>query len=169
MLFNFANLGYLIEDPEIGRFRSWHSAEGLRRAALERSTDWAENPPGEASPWNAEDLFLSEAGWHNRHRNSSIEHGFYGLAHHANRILEKYYQPYLDLEEFRQTGNRRFPPHALAKLHKEAPQLDPESYLSPVLEQRIYTWPSKSVFLSILLVSVGLLFGLPRWKAAHQR
>jgi len=169
MFFNFANLGYLIEDPEIGRFRSWHSAEGLRQAAAERTASWAKNPPGDASSWNLEDLFLSEAGWHTRHRNSSYEHGLYGLAHHANRILEKYYQPYLDLEEFRQTGNRRFPPHALGKLQKEAPQLDPETYLSPVLEQRIYTWPSRSIFLSVLLGSVGLFVGLPRWKAAHQR
>lgn len=169
MFFNVANLGYLVEDPEIGSFRSWHSAEALRRAAADRAVRWAEAPPKDLSPWTREDFFLSEAGWHNRHRNSSFEHGLYGLAHHANRILETYYQPYLDLEEFRQTGNRRLPPHALAKLQKEAPELSPETYVSPVLEQRIYTWPSKPVFLSVLLAGVGLLLWIPRRRGAHQR
>lgn len=158
--FYCVHLGYWIDDPEIGRFRSWHSAEGLKKAAAERAELWAEDPPGELSPWNREDRFLTEAGWHNLHRNSSFEHELWGLAHQANRILEKYYTPYLDLESFRQTGDRRYPPHALKRL-EEAPPVDPAKYTSPVLESRIVTWPGKPLFLAIVLPVVLLLF---RWS-----
>lgn len=145
-----AHLGYMIDDPEIGRFRSWHSPEELRQAAEERTQRWATDPPGDLSPWVLEDRFLSEAGWHTHHRNSSFEHELYPLAHKANRILEKYYVPYLDLEHFRQTGDRRFPPHAVAKL-EATPPVKPENYVSPVLEGRVFVWPSKRLFLAVWL------------------
>ena len=160
-----AHLGYLIEDPNIGRFRSWFSPEELREAAADRAVRWAEDPPGDASPWNREDFFLTEAGWHNLHRNSSFQHELYALARHANRILETYYQPYLDLEHFRRTGKRRYAPHTLKKLAQEAPVLDTESYVSPVLAKRIYIWPSKPAFLGGLLASLVFLLGFPRWWA----
>ena len=159
------HLGYWIDDPEIGRFRSWHSPDELRWAASERQHRWSVDPPGDISPWNREDRYLTEAGWHNLHRNSSFEHELYGLANQANRILEKYYAPYLDLEEFRQTGDRRFPPHALAKL-EEAPPVKPENYISPVLEKRIFTRPSKPQFLALWFPLTTLLFWLSRPRRA---
>lgn len=161
--FYCVHLGYWIDDPEIGRFRSWHSAEGLKRAAAERAERWAEHPPGELSPWNREDRFLTEAGWHNLHRNSSFDHELWGLARQANRILEKYYTPYLDLEIFRQAGDRRYPPHALEKL-EQAPSVNPARYTSPVLENRIVTWPGKPLFLALVLPVVALLFWWSRLR-----
>ena len=169
LFFASAHLGYWIEDPEIGRFRSWHSPEELRQVAEDRAERWAQNPPGDLSPWNLEDRFLTEAGWHNHHRNASFETELYGLARSANEILEKYYAPYLDLKEFRGTGQRRYPPHAQAKLQKKAPRLDPEGYRSPVLEHRIYTWPRRGDFLAGLLVIVGLLWFGPRAVQRYQR
>lgn len=163
--FYFAHLGYLIEDPEIGKFRSMYSREELLRVSEDRARRWATDPPGDISPLTIEDQFLSEAGWHNLHRNSSFEHGFYGLARHANRILETYYRPYLDLESFRNTGSRRFAPHVLQILETEAPTLDVEGYLSPVLEGRIYTRPSKPAFLAVAIPLILALWWLPRWWA----
>lgn len=148
--FYLAHLGYMIEDPEIGRFRSWHSPEDLVATASQRREAWKTHPPGDLSPWTREDVFLTESGWHNHHRNVSYEHGDDALALQANRILEKYYAPYLDLESFRRTGDRRFPTHARLRVEKAASFVDPETYISPVLEQRIYTWPSKPLFLVFL-------------------
>ena len=54
-------------------------------------------------------------------------------------------------------------------LEKEAPRLDPEGFVSPVLDQRIYIWPPKPAFLAVLLISVGLLVAVPRLKRSHQR
>lgn len=156
IFFYLAHLGYMIEDPEIGRFRSWHSPQELVATAAARREAWATNPPGDLSPWQSEDLFLTEAGWHNRHRNVSYEHGDDALALQANRILEKYYAPYLDLESFRQTGDRRFPPHAVRRVEQAADAVDTATYVSPVLSQRIYTWPSKPLFLGLLSIALGL-------------
>lgn len=151
--FYVAHLGYMIEDPDIGRFRSWHSAEELVETAARRREVWSTHPPGDLSPWAREDWFLTEAGWHNRHRNVSYEHGDDALALQANRILEAYYAPYLELETFRKTGDRRFPPHAVLRVEKAADQVDPRTYVSPVLASRIYTRPSKPVFLVLLTLA----------------
>lgn len=154
--FYLAHLGYMIEDPQIGRFRSWFSREALLATAQQRQETWATRPPGDISPWQREDRFLTEAGWHNRHRNVSYEHGDDALALQANRILETYYAPYLDLESFRQTGDRRFPPHATQRVEAAAAAVDPETYISPVLESRIYTWPSKPLFAACVILALVL-------------
>ena len=163
VFFYAAHLGYMVEDPEIGRFRSFFTREELLEASAQRAVEWAANPPGELSPWRREDRYLLEAGWHNQHRNHAYELGLYDLARQANLILEKYHAPYLDLESFRKTGDRRFPPHVLAELEAKAPRRAPEEYLSPVAEKLIFTRPSKPVFVALLLPVVVALWGLPRW------
>ncbi|MEE8523178.1 MAG: VanZ family protein [Thermoanaerobaculia bacterium] len=160
--FYVAHLGHLVDDPEIGRFRSHFTREELVETADRRAARWAVDPPRELSPWQREDVFLTEAGWHNQHRNASYELGFYYLARQANLILEKYYRPYLDLEHFRKTGNRRFSPGVVAELDAKAPSREPGGYLSPVAEKRIYTSPSKPVFLLLVLTAAALLWGAPR-------
>jgi len=157
-----AHLGYLIDDPEVGRFRSWFTREELREGAARRAERWAEDPPGEASPWRKEDPYLVEAGSRTMHRNLSFQNGLFYQARHANDVLEKYYAPYLDLESFRQTGDRRFPERALRRLARETPGYRGSSYDSPVLAGRIFVRPSKPVFLALLLPAVALLWGLPR-------
>jgi hypothetical protein len=160
--FSTAHLGHMIDDPEIGRFRSYFTREELVEAGNRRAAEWAVDPPRELSPWQREDVFLTEAGWHNQHRNACYELGLYDLARRANLILEKYYRPYLDLEHFRKTGNRRFSPEVVAELDAKAPRRAPAGYLSPVGEKRIYTRPSKPVFWTVVLLAAALLWGLPR-------
>ncbi len=163
-----AHLGYLVEDPEIGRFCSWHDREGLLQAAAERQLRWQQDPPKELSPWRKEDLFLTEAGAHNLYRNASYKGGDLLAARRANLILERYFTPYLDLKEFRRTGDRRFPPHAMQKL-AQAPRGDPARFVSPVLAKRIYIRPSKPVFAAGLALVVTALWGLPRLLARRSR
>ncbi len=158
-----AHLGYVVEDPDIGRFRSFFTREELVELSARRAGEWAANPPGELSPWRQEDRYLIEAGWHNQHRNHAYELGLFYLARQANLILEKYHQPYLDLASFRKTGDRRFPPHVLAELEAKAPRRAPETYMSPVAEKLIFTRPSKPLFVALLLPVVLALWGLPRW------
>ena len=162
MFFATAHLGHVIEDPEIGRFRSYFTREELVDAAARRAEQWTVDPPQDLSPWKIEDLFLTEAGWHNQHRNDAYEREFYYLARQANLILEKYYKPYLDLETFRKTGNRRFVPGVVRQLDAKAPRYKPEKYLSPVGDKRIYTWTSKPVFFTGLLLLAAFLWWLPR-------
>lgn len=169
LLFSFAHLGYEHSDPEIGRFLSWHSLEELHEAATDRSLRWRDDPPTELSPWRREDYFLTEASWHVNHRNGSYGAGNHYLAAQANRILEKYYAPFLDLESFRGSGKHRYPPEVLHELEAKAPRWDPERYRSPVLEKRIYTWPSKGPFFAVLISVVLAIWVLPRIVANQRR
>ncbi len=161
LFFSFAHLGYEHKDPEIGRFLSWHSLEELRDAAADRSRRWSDDPPTELSPWRREDYFLTEASWHVNHRNGSYKAGNHYLAANANRILEKHYAPFLDLESFRGSGKHRYPPEVLRELEAKTPP-DPERYRSPVLEIRIYTWPSKGPFLAVLFAVALAIWLVPR-------
>ncbi len=162
LLFNRAHLGYEHFDPEIGRFLSWHSPEELREAAADRSRRWRDDPPTHLDPWRREDYFLTEAAWQVSHRNERYRAGDHYLAAQANRILEKYYGPFLDLSSFRGSGKHRYPPEVRSELEANAPRYDPERYVSPVLEHRIYTRPSKRLFFAVLIPVVLAIWLLPR-------
>ena len=154
-----AHLGYLIHDPEIGSFRSWSTREQLLETAEDRARRWAIKPP-RISPTTLEDLYLTEAGWHVNYRDICYQRQRFDLARHANLILETYYAPYLDLENFHGTHRRRYGPQVLKEL--AAHPIDPEGFVSPVLSRRVFLWPPKRSFLSGLLVVVGLLWMGPR-------
>ncbi len=162
LFFNFAHLGYQHSDPEIGRFLSWHRLEELREAAADRALRWRDDPPTELSPWRREDYFLTEAAWQVSHRNERYQAGDLYLAAQANRILETYYSPFLDLHSFRGSGKHRYPPVIRDQLETTAPRRDPERYVSGVLEHRIYTWPSKGLFFAVLIPVVLAIWLLPR-------
>ena len=156
LFFFVAHVGYLIEDEEIGRFRSRFTATELRELSAKRERTWSENPPTELPTWAVEDYFLTEAAWHASHRNSSLENGVFLQAWLANRILENYYAPFLDLESFRGSGRHRFPPGQRRDLADKKGRHNPETYLSPVGSGRIFPI-SKPLYLTVLgCVVVGL-------------
>ena len=162
-LFVFAvHLAYEIDDPEIGRFRSRYTADELHRLAAERAREWAAHPPTGLEIFGFEDYFLSEAAWHVSHRNASYGWNDHYLAWQANRILEKYYDPFLDIPSFRGSGIHRYPPGIRADLEKKArpDRHDPKAYLSPVLLERLFPW-SKPLFLTLLGAVVLGLWLLP--------
>ena len=169
LFFSFAHLGYRHSDPEIGSFLSWHSPEDLREAAADRTRRWREDPPEALSPWRREDYFLTEASWHVNHRNERYRAGDLYLAAKANRILEKYFGPFLDLESFRGSGKHRYPPEIRRQLEAAASGRELESYRSQVLERRIYTWPSKRLFFALLIPAVLGIWLLPRIFAPSAR
>lgn len=168
LFYSEAHLGYLIEDPRIGAFRSWHSPEELLEAAADRAERWAENPPTEFRPWHLEDHYLTEAGWHAGHRDRNQEMGYAYWVWQANLILELYYRPYLDLEDFRGRPSRRYPAATLERLAESAPVFDPALYVSPVLRQRIRTWPPKEPFRA-LVVAVASALALLSWKLGRKK
>ncbi|MEM8931757.1 MAG: VanZ family protein, partial [Acidobacteriota bacterium] len=156
------HLGTWIDDPQIGRFRSWFTAEQLADLAADRAQRWAKDPPTELVPWKPEDYYLTEAAWHASHRNERYRAGDFTLARQANRILEAYYGPFLDLHSFRGAGIHRYPPAVLEQLDQNALPIDPSSYESPVLAQRLRTWPSARPFRLAILAFAALLAALPR-------
>lgn len=163
-----AHLGHEIEDPEIGRFRSWFTAEEIREIRELRRREWAVAPPTGVEIWGKEDYFLTEAAWHANHRNETYRRGDFYMAWQANRILEKYYDPFLDIDSFRGSGKHRYPPAVRRDLAARVPRRDPQGYLSPVLRERIYPWP-KPIFVAALLSAGGLFWILPRFLSTPTR
>ncbi len=162
LFFHVAHLGYEIADPEVGRFRSRFTAEQLRQLSERRQVEWAARPPTGLDTWGVEDYFLTEAAWHANHRNSSYRNGLHALAWTANRTLEKYYEPFLDVESFRGSGRHRYPENQLREIEAHKDSIDPSTFVSPVLAGRIRPWP-KPLFLSALGAVVAVLWTAPRW------
>ena len=154
--------GYWIEDPEIGRFRSWFTTDQLRDLAADRARRWAVDPPIDLVPWAREDYFLTEAGWHVNHRDERYHAGDFTMARQANLVLEAYYAPFLDLRGFRGVESHRYPPEVKAMLEREASPIDPAVYESPVLAQRLRTDPSKRELHLAAVLLAGLLVVVPR-------
>jgi len=144
---HLAHLGYRIEDPEIGRFRSYFSREELASASRDRAARWAERPlgpPGIFAALEREDWFRTEAGMRVQHRNAALERGDVYQAWKENLILERYYQPFLD--QLGRDGHPfRLPAEARRSLDEARPRRDPYLYDSPVgrVPHRIWLWPSK--------------------------
>lgn len=165
LFFAVAHLGYEIQDPEIGRFRSWFTAEQLRELAAERAAEWALDPPVKIGYYEPEDYYLTEASWQAAHRNASLRYGDNYLAWQANLILEKYYAPFLDVVGYRGTGAHRWPPELRREVEAKAGHHDPKGYDSPVFRDRIFIEPSKPVFFLGLGLVVAVLWLLPVWRS----
>lgn len=157
--FHLAHLGYVIEDPDLGSFRSWHQKGELLRASAARAERWKERVPRLKHWFGLEDRFATEAGWHVSHRNASNTAGLHFFAWRENQMLERYYGPFLDLPPESETRG----PHRLGVEQKKAlaaavpASAKDQPYFSPVLEGRIVTSPSKGLFwFLIALGTAGL-------------
>lgn len=132
------HLGHEIHDPEIGRFVSWFDAEELERLQADRARRWGADPPTELRPLAPEDYYLTEAARHAQHRNERLKAGDENAATQANRILERYYAPFLELDSFRGSGRHGWPEEMRRRLEAKYPPA-PEIYVSPVLQDRLWT------------------------------
>ena len=138
-----AHLGHEVHDPAIGTFRSWSTAEGLLELSADRALRWSKKQPDFKSPFGAEDRYATEAGWHVGHRNVSREEGRVLPAWRENQILEKYFDPFLDLPAAGTSAGHRLSPEELGRLKEALPprfhqqglaQVDvSQDYVSPVL------------------------------------
>lgn len=164
-----AHLGFEIHDPEIGRFRSWYSSDGLRAAARNRAVAWdVPNPPTGREIWGLQDPYLEEAARHTQHRNESFRSGNWVLAWSANRILETYYAPYLD-KRLPNGRNQRGAPHMLRQIEAKGAPGDPERYESPVLRERIWIRPRDRPFLALAASVAIALWVLGAWLGRFGR
>ncbi|MGH9363450.1 MAG: hypothetical protein ACRD2T_16190, partial [Thermoanaerobaculia bacterium] len=164
LFFDRAHLGYGIEDPEIGRFRSFFSPERLQAAKAERARAWAADPPTGLARLAKEDFYLTAAGWHVEHRNVSFHRGDWFHAWKENRILELYYTPFLALHSFAPPHNQhRLPEAQRSEINAKRPRLDPVPYESPVMRGRVVVWERK-IFWVGMLAGAALLAVLPELK-----
>jgi hypothetical protein len=143
-----AHLGYRVDDPEVGTFRSYFTAEALREASRDRAARWAAEPlgpPGEFAPLEREDWFRTEGGLRVQHRNAALERGDVYQAWKENLLLERWYAPFLD-QQNRDGNPFRLPEATRAELERKQPARDPYPYDDPVGRQPLRIWlaPSKA-------------------------
>lgn len=158
-----AHLGHEVRDPRAGIFLSWHSPEGLVRAARARAEAWAAGKRPPHRPLAREDVYLTEAGWHAQARNEAAERRDFVRAWRENRILERWYAPYLDLpgagwpqaqrDDVESAVRERFGRRSQGV--DRAPR-----YRSPALQGRVVPAPR-----SLVWGTVAALVGILLWLA----
>lgn len=154
------HLGHRIVNDDL-EFRSFFTEEELRARNVEAAQHWGESPPGRLTPWEREDWFRTEAGWHTIARNRAWDREDWAVAALENRILERYYGAFLDLREGRAT--RRYPPVQATQLEKWAEGLIPNGAKSDATE-RIWLRPSRAQLWTATLATVLCLL-LLLWPA----
>lgn len=155
--YDLAHLGHEIRDPRAGVFLSWHSPEELLEAAEDRARRWPVEGRPPHRPLAFEDPFLTEAGSHALARNDAVRTERLAMAWRENRILERWYAPYLDL------GRNRWPPAQRRNIRNRLeargdwrPGPTP-GYRSPVLEGRVLTAPPRTLLWAGALALAGAL------------
>lgn len=155
-----AHLGHEIRDPRAGHFVSWHSPDELVRAAEDRGSRWAGGERPEMRPLSLEDTYYTEAGWHAQARNEAVARGAFVRAWRENRILERWYGPYLRLAGagWPQAQREQVESEVRQRLRRRPDLLERSpGYRSPVLRRRVVTAPRSLVWGAVALLAGGLL------------
>lgn len=164
-----AHAGHWIEHPEVGRFRSWHTAAELRATAERRAREWTAAPPTAIPAWGIEDRFLTEAAAHVLFRNHAWQYGDARDAWHANRVLELFYAPFLDTRSITSGEPHRLATAERAELERRGAPRRAVDYTSPVLAGRVRTEPPRAVVLGLAAAVAALLWLLGRWPRTADR
>jgi VanZ family protein len=152
-----ANRGVTIHDPAAGTFVSAYEPAELLRVRDARARRWAREPPGELRPVAFEDRFLSEAGAHAGARNLAVQKGWYLQAVLENRILERWYTPYLDFYRGDGGGPARWSAQMERQIEEQAGPMvarRARTYRSGVLRWRLTPLP-RSVLWGVVLLVAG--------------
>ena len=162
----------MIHDPEAGAFVSHLAPAELLRARDRRAALWSTAPPAPPRPLGREDPFLSEAGFHKAVRDRAAAAGGARQAWLENRILERWYTPYLALRSFESGAPNRWSPEMRAAVRETVRRrgaLAPGPYRSPALADRLAAGAAEpAVGASSWLVAAGLWSG-GRWLERRLR
>lgn len=164
-LFDTANQGAAIRDPSAGSFVSVYEPGELLDAAEERTRRWAHEPPGPLRPLALEDRFLSEAGAHLAARNRALNAGQHVRALLENRILERWYAPYLDLPRGDRGATARWSAAQRADIEEKAgPTVDrrARTYRSGAFRKRLVTVPQSLLWTVVLAAAAIWWWGWAR-------
>ena len=163
----FVHLGHEIVDPEVGTFRSFFTPDQLAAQNLRAASEWAIRPPGEMTPFEREDWFRTEAGWHVYARDLAQSKEQWAIADRENAILLKYYPAFLEHKSWR-TGQafalNAFDTAAIQRF--AGADADPATFYSAADPGRIWIKPSSDVLWGAAAV---LVVGLLLWRRVLQR
>ena len=156
--FPSAHVGHEVGDPEIGRFRSYSTADALARLNSARRPVWRVDPPLRMPVLGKQDYFLTEGGWHAQLRNEAYAARDFGTAWFENRILEKYFDAFLDLRSFSSGAIHRWAPAQREEVEAARPAAPARAYSSRAGVDRIYLRPTATqLWLAALAAALALL------------
>jgi hypothetical protein len=171
-----AHLGYRIDDPCVGTFRSYFTESELRAASRDRVARWTARPlgpPGEFAPLEREDWFRTEGGMRVQHRNAALERGDVYQAWKENLLLERWYAPFLD--QINRDGQPfRLPDATRADLERRQPAREPYPFDDPVGRDPLRIWlaptkPQLWIATVVLVVAMTLAPAVLRSRSAATR
>jgi hypothetical protein len=159
VFFHVVHLGYVIEDAEIGEFRSRYTKRQLELAAVDRAREWSRAPPSlTLVRFSREDQYLHEALWHVQSRNEAWGRGDAATAWRENRILEKYFDPALDARTYVSRTGHRWPQEQRTDAARRGGSQELR-FVSRADTPTLTIWP-KSTMWTIVLVLSGLVLAL---------
>ena len=161
-----AHIGYQIDDPSAGTFRSRHTASTLLQLAADRRARWAAAPPAAMPRISREDHYLSEGVFHVRRRNEAFGEGDLRSAWQENLILEKFYAPVVMLA----SPAYRWPPEQRASVEAaigSTPAGADVAYVSDAMPFPIYAWDRRvfSTLVIVLILTISIM-AVPRRRHA---
>lgn len=160
--FHSVHLGYAISDPEIGTFKSRHSAATLAALSADRAREWIVHPPPVEVPRMArEDQYMTEAVEHVMERNTLWGKGNIPDAWLENRILETYYAPVIDTPSYHSKTGHRWPDaqrrDAEAAYRAASASRPTGTYVSAANRAPIYLWRAWLFWVCVLAIVSGEL------------
>ncbi len=165
-LFSRIGVGTVIHDPRAGVFVSTYRPAELLEVRDERARRWRTAPPGPFRPLGLQDDFLTEAGFHKATRDRAAASGAARQALFENRILERWYTPYLALHSFETGDPNRWSPAMHARIEAAARRGAPSGstvlpgpYRSPVLATRLLPVPRSLLWAVVAVGAAALWWG----------
>ena len=155
--FHCAHLGYELDDPAIGRFRSFFTSEQLSKVAADRAERWLLDPPTSLEPFAIQDHYLVEGAAHVQHRNESYARDEFRDSWLENAILERYYEPLLDQRSMSSGDPHRWPEAQRAEVESRGAGAVDGAYMSRVNMDRVYLSPTKPRLWAIVTAVAGSL------------
>ncbi len=149
------HLGYAIQDPDVGVFRSRYTDAQLEALGAERASAWRANPPAALHRLGREDQYLAEGIWHVQRRNRAWTAGDLFASWRENLILERYFRPVLDTPSYLAPDGVRWPPAQRADAAARTAGTAARPYVSRADLIPIVVWPAVWVW-----TIAGVLAGL---------
>lgn len=174
LFIDIVQIGYLIEDPVVGTFKSRYTAEDLQ----EKRNTLSYDPQDQIEPlmrvpnrektetrgpsllemWKKEDFYRSEAEFHVGARNRLFARKDYFEAMKENQIIEKYYRPLVENSPVRWSADDIKRVNGLIESQEQFRQ----NYTSSIHKHLWVQIPRVLVWSLFLLFSCVMLFC--RWK-----
>jgi hypothetical protein len=150
------HLGFRIDNPQTGSFRSTYDSDELLRLSEERGARWRTNPPLSWTRLSREDQYLTEGITHVRRRNLCWGEQNFSCAWYENRILEEYFTPVLDTPTYIAKDPHRWPPEQRADLEQREGR-SAVAYVSEADDPPIWIWPRWAFWTGVAVLVTLLL------------